>query len=79
MNNRSAPSSLYHQLSQKVGEMEKQLGLLTSLPSNTELFDRVGAEQKPVSDMWNLMQVQKKAEANEEGINRVRNLNHLYF
>ncbi|CAD5116931.1 DgyrCDS5771 [Dimorphilus gyrociliatus] len=71
---KSAPSSLYHQLSQKVGEMEKQINLLTSLPSNNDLFERVGSEPKPVSDMWNLMQVQKKAEANEEGVNRLMSL-----
>ena len=79
---KSAPvpyqKSPYHQLQKKVSDIEKQLDALNSLPSNNELFDRTAGKsaespdkRRPVSDMWQQMQLAKKVDANEEGISKV--------
>ena len=78
----SAPiinSSPYHQLEEKVGKLERELELLNALPSNSELLDKMryrgdGERIRPMSDMWQTMQITKKVDANEEGIGKVSQL-----
>ena len=72
-------SSPYHQLEQKVTKLERELELLNALPSNSELLDKMryrgdGERIRPMSDMWQTMQITKKVDANEEGIGKVSQL-----
>ena len=61
----------------KMSRIEGQLSVLNALPSNESLRARSGGSEDsnkvtPVSDMWQLMQCQRKATANEEGVSKVR-------
>ncbi|GCC20422.1 hypothetical protein chiPu_0018982 [Chiloscyllium punctatum] len=75
--------SLFHQLEEKVARLQTALESLSQLPSAPELLARSQMEPAPirkfslsssstgpVKDMWQLMQVKKKVEANEEGVNK---------
>ena len=65
-------SSHYHELENKVEKIQQRLIDLDALPSNRELFERAKGEQpKPVNDMWKALQLTKKVEANESGVNKV--------
>lgn len=69
-------SSEVLELEKKVSQLETKLDSLNQLPSNENLMHRVRSHdstdsQAPVSEMWQLMQVQKKAQTNEEGISKV--------
>jgi hypothetical protein len=65
--------SHYHALEAKVSKLEKVFENLNMLPSNDELFDRTKdpAKSKPVSDMWQSMQLSKRVDANEQGVGKV--------
>ncbi|XP_043567072.1 uncharacterized protein C16orf96-like isoform X1 [Chiloscyllium plagiosum] len=76
-------ASLFHQLEEKVARLQTALESLSQLPSAPELLARSQVEPAPirrfslsssstgpVKDMWQLMQVKKKVEANEEGVNK---------
>ncbi|GCB72701.1 hypothetical protein scyTo_0006432 [Scyliorhinus torazame] len=77
--------SLFHQLEEKVAKLQTVMESLSQLPSAPELLARSQAADQvplrrfststssstgPVKDMWQLMQVKKKVEANEEGVNK---------
>lgn len=54
---------------------EKQIAGLEKLPSGTELIEKTqSGSGTAVSDMWQMMQMQKKIEASENGINQVGEL-----
>lgn len=64
-------------IEQKMSKIEGQLSALNALPSNQSLMSRSGSsddggKKTPVSDMWQLMQCQKKAAANEDGVSKVQ-------
>ncbi len=66
----------YHQLEDKVARIEAQFQALNSLPSNSDLFDKTksygdGERQRPIADMWQMMQLTKRVDANEEGVGKV--------
>ena len=61
-----------HDLEKKVSRLESQIEALNSLPSNENLRARSTEGIKPMSEMWQLMQLQKKALANEEGVSKVK-------
>ena len=68
--------SPYHQLEEKVNKLEQELELLNALPSNNELMEKMryrgdGERVRPMSDMWQTMQITKKVDANEEGVGKV--------
>ena len=68
--------SPYHQLEDKVAKLEQELELLNGLPSNNELFDKMryrgdGEKIRPMSDLWQTMQISRKVDANEEGVGKV--------
>lgn len=70
------PRTPYHHLEIKVAKLAEQMDQLNSLPSNLDLFERStkteGDQQRPVSDMWQYMQLKKRVDNNEEGIGKVR-------
>ncbi|XP_077867171.1 uncharacterized protein LOC100378873 [Saccoglossus kowalevskii] len=68
--------SVYHVLEDKVSRLENQIDALNSLPSNEELMERSRSLEKttPVSDMWQQMQLQKRVDANEEGIAKLMSM-----
>ncbi|XP_078510711.1 glutamine-rich protein 2 isoform X3 [Lissotriton helveticus] len=76
---KEAPSpkvaSVYHQLEKKVKKIEKQMEVLNHLPTGTELLERSKTSEapaaNPVGDMWQMMQMKKKIETNEDGINKI--------
>ncbi|XP_059837118.1 uncharacterized protein C16orf96 homolog [Hypanus sabinus] len=74
--------SLFHQLEEKVAKLQNAMDFLGQLPSVPELMARSQEEASgrkyslssgsggPVKEMWQLMQVKKKVEANEEGVHK---------
>ncbi|XP_072167808.1 uncharacterized protein [Diadema setosum] len=75
----SSDKSALQNIEDKVSRIEGQLNSLNSLPSNQSLMARSGTsvdgnKTTPVSDMWQLMQVQKKAAANEEGVSKLMSM-----
>ncbi|KAG8129008.1 hypothetical protein E2320_015805 [Naja naja] len=55
--------------------VEKQIAGLEKLPSGTELLEKTqSGSGTAVSDMWQMMQMQKKIEASENGINQAMSL-----
>ncbi|XP_040212213.1 uncharacterized protein C16orf96 homolog [Rana temporaria] len=66
----SRPSTFFHQLQEKVSKMEARLLQLDSLPSSTSLLQGSQSQNKPVEEMWQLMQLQKRMEVNENGVTK---------
>ncbi|XP_066292229.1 glutamine-rich protein 2-like isoform X2 [Branchiostoma lanceolatum] len=63
------------QIEDKLSSQETQLNKLNDLPSNTDLLERTRSEgTKPVGEMWQLMQLQRKVEANEAGLTKAMSL-----
>ncbi|XP_022089395.1 uncharacterized protein LOC110978585 isoform X4 [Acanthaster planci] len=63
-------------LDSKVSRLESQIEALNSLPSNENLMQRARSTEgmKPMSEMWQLMQLQKKASANEDGVSKLMSM-----
>lgn len=62
-----------HQVEQKILKLEQQLEALHSLPTGLDLMGRAKTQQDgstPVEDMWNMIQMKKRLEANEDGVCR---------
>ncbi|XP_054832289.1 glutamine-rich protein 2 [Eublepharis macularius] len=56
-------------MGKKLKGFEKQVSGLERLPSGTDLLEKTkSGSGTAVADMWQMMQMQKKVEANEEGI-----------
>uniref|UniRef100_A0A1B8XSL1 Uncharacterized protein n=1 Tax=Xenopus tropicalis TaxID=8364 RepID=A0A1B8XSL1_XENTR len=66
------PTSLFHQLQDKMAKMEARLEHLDSLPTSDSLLQRSQQEKQPVQEMWQLIQLRKKVEMNEDGVHKVR-------
>ncbi|KAM9305392.1 uncharacterized protein C16orf96-like [Gastrophryne carolinensis] len=64
------PSTLFHQLQNKVSMMESRLLQLDSLPTSSSLLHSSQSENRPVEEMWQLMQLRKKVESNEDGVTK---------
>lgn len=60
-------SSPYRVMEEKLRRMEEQMRALEALPSASELM----SSDAPLSDMWTLMQLRGKAQANEDGVSKV--------
>lgn len=73
-------SSPYHKLERKVSELVKQLDDLYKLPSNEQLINQTQGKEndRPVSDMWQYMQLRKRVDANQEGIDKVSETNFKF-
>lgn len=65
--------SPYHRLEAQVANLTKMMNDLSKLPSNEELLSRAQGKEseRPVSDMWQAMQLKKRVESNEEGVSKV--------
>ncbi|XP_064621967.1 uncharacterized protein C16orf96-like isoform X4 [Lineus longissimus] len=68
--------SHYHVLEAKVSKLEKDLESLNRLPSNEDLFGRAKdpSKPKPVTDMWQSMQLAKRVDANEAGVGKLMSM-----
>lgn len=64
------PSTLFHHLQDKVAQMEVKLQHLDALPSSASLLQASQSQKKPVEEMWQLIQLKKKTEMNEDGVNK---------
>ncbi|KAI2666618.1 Glutamine-rich protein 2 [Labeo rohita] len=60
-------SSPYRAMEEKVRRMEEQMCALEALPSASELM----GSDTALSDMWTLMQLRRKAQANEDGVSKL--------
>lgn len=65
-------SSIFHQMHNRITNIERQLSFLGDTPSTAELLVRSQQGKVPAQDMWQLMQLKKKMEVNDEGMNKVR-------
>ncbi|XP_074975408.1 glutamine-rich protein 2 isoform X3 [Caretta caretta] len=62
-----------HGIGEQVQGLEKQMAALEKLPSGTDLLERTKSGSpngSAVADMWQMMQMKKKIEANETGISK---------
>ncbi|XP_042576805.1 glutamine-rich protein 2 isoform X2 [Cyprinus carpio] len=59
-------SSPYRALEEKLQRMEEQMCALEALPSASELM----RSDTALSDMWTLMQLRRKTQANEDGVSK---------
>lgn len=66
-------SSIFHQLQDRITHIERQLNFLSDTPSSAELLIRSQQGKQPAQDMWQLMQLKKKMEVNDEGMNKAMN------
>nr|XP_032637514.1 uncharacterized protein C16orf96 homolog isoform X2 [Chelonoidis abingdonii] len=66
-------SSLFHQLQERLTRIESQLLLLNSPPTTEQLLSRSQPHSKPAEEMWQMMQLKKKMEMNEEGMTKAMN------
>lgn len=67
----------YHQLEDRVVQLEKHWKDLNSLPANSELFERVrekDAKPRPVSEMWQTMKLSKNVDANAQGLSKLMSM-----
>ncbi|KAJ8251725.1 hypothetical protein GJAV_G00224440 [Gymnothorax javanicus] len=62
--------SPYHHVEDKLREIEKLTATLEALPNATDLLGRSTPGTTPVSDMWQLMQLHRKVQANEDGVSK---------
>ncbi|CAH2307823.1 Hypothetical predicted protein [Pelobates cultripes] len=62
--------SLFRQVQDKITRMESKLMELDSLPSSNSLLQASQSQNKPIQEMWQLMQLKKKVEMNEDGVNK---------
>ncbi|XP_050775192.1 glutamine-rich protein 2 isoform X2 [Gopherus flavomarginatus] len=65
--------SQIHGIGEQVQGLEKQMAALEKLPSGTDLLERTKSGSpngSAVADMWQMMQMKKKIEANETGISK---------
>ncbi|KAF7249099.1 hypothetical protein EYD10_04817, partial [Varanus komodoensis] len=62
-------------MGKQLKSFEQQVAGLEKLPSGTELLEKArSGSGSAVADMWQMMQMQKKVEANENGINQAMSL-----
>lgn len=64
-------SSIFHQMHERITAIEKQLQFLNESPDTAELLVRSQGLGQPALDMWQMMQLKKKMELNEEGMTKV--------
>ncbi|KAH1184339.1 uncharacterized protein C16orf96 homolog isoform X1 [Mauremys mutica] len=66
-------SSLFHQLQERLTRIESQLFFLNNPPTTEQLLSRSQPLNKPAEEMWQMMQLKKKMEMNEEGMTKAMN------
>lgn len=72
----TSQSTPYHQLENKVNELEKRFESLNDLPTSKELLQKTKStgdsdKVRPVNDMWQSIQLKNRVDANENGIEKV--------
>lgn len=71
----------YHNLEVKVAKMSEQLEKFGSeLPTYKELFERGNMDPSantPVADVWKYIKIQKKVDANSDGLDEVKIQEHI--
>ncbi|KAM6957125.1 uncharacterized protein FYW47_011227 [Aplochiton taeniatus] len=63
-------SSPYQHIEDKLRDIETQIAVIEKLPSGTDLLDRTSSSTTPVNDMWQLMQIRRKVQTNEDGVSK---------
>jgi archaellum component FlaC len=69
--------SPYHQLENKVDKLQEQVDRFNALPTNEDLRElRKGDAERPrpVSEMWQTMQLKNRVDANEDGVSKLMSL-----
>ncbi|XP_042294154.1 uncharacterized protein C16orf96 homolog isoform X2 [Sceloporus undulatus] len=66
-------SSIFHQMHERILAIEKQLAFLNGTPDTDQLLARTQGASRPAQDMWQMMQLKKKMEVNEEGMTKAMN------
>ncbi|XP_061456239.1 uncharacterized protein C16orf96 homolog isoform X2 [Rhineura floridana] len=66
-------SSIFHQLHGRITAIERQLNFLNDAPDTAQLLARSQGTAQPAQDMWQMMQLKKKMEVNEEGMMKAMN------
>ncbi|KAL6435851.1 hypothetical protein ACFW04_005607 [Cataglyphis niger] len=68
-----APTALaFKELQQTVKQLQEQFQALESLPTTPEIVERLNAKNgAPVNDMWQFININKRLDASEEGIEKL--------
>ncbi|XP_010872382.2 uncharacterized protein C16orf96 isoform X2 [Esox lucius] len=67
-------SNPYRHVEHKLRQIESQLAALEKLPTGMDLLSRTASTTTPVNDMWQLMQLRCKSQANEDGVSKAMGL-----
>ncbi|XP_035392364.1 uncharacterized protein C16orf96 homolog isoform X2 [Electrophorus electricus] len=63
--------NIYHHMEDRLRHLENKINALERFPSGQELLSRTASgSTTSVNDMWQLMQLRRKVEANEEGVSK---------
>ncbi|KAE8576989.1 hypothetical protein XENTR_v10004393 [Xenopus tropicalis] len=63
----------YRQMEERMERVEKQMEALNRLPTGSDLIERAGGAT-PVEDVWHMLQMKKRIEANEDGVSTAMGL-----
>ncbi|XP_048870467.1 glutamine-rich protein 2-like isoform X3 [Brienomyrus brachyistius] len=63
-------SRVSHHMESKLRDIESKLALLEKLPSGADLIACTSTRVSPVNDMWQIMQLRRRVEANEDGVSK---------
>ncbi|KAK1799199.1 hypothetical protein P4O66_007454, partial [Electrophorus voltai] len=67
--------NIYHHMEDRLRHLENKINALERFPSGQELLSRTASgSTTSVNDMWQLMQLRRKVEANEEGVSKCMEL-----
>lgn len=67
----------YHQMEDRVSQLEHYWKELNSLPANYELFERTrekDSKPRPVAEMWQNMKLSKSVDANTQGVSKLMSM-----
>lgn len=81
----AVPSALgFKKINETVEKLEKQFRALEELATNPEIIERIKTSRPdPLTDMWSMININKRLDASEQGISKVnfiyKNIFYLLF
>ncbi|XP_055460349.1 uncharacterized protein C16orf96 homolog [Psammomys obesus] len=63
--------NIFDNVIDRLNNIESKMTMIQSMPTTSELLEASFRTNRPVEEMWNIIKLQKRAEANEETIEKV--------